>query len=236
MTQTNKASLKATKAETTKPSKVVYILNEAIKTALHNNVTMQIVQVEKLTLSRAELFNKIADSLGAILEPMGKDGKVMPCTVEHWDTVFSFVEQDLINTRNILPSTAKTYISELYKLLKARDIEKPRKQTASAVSMAKAREAVASIPDATLAKKVEEAAKAGDFKEAAKLASEVKRREKAKASEAKKAEAKDTSELRNGLKKWVSEMNSESLAALLWVRNNWADLSSEYQANKVKKV
>jgi len=231
MIQSN-SSLKATKAETTKPSKVVYILNDAIQSALHSKVTLQLIQVEKLAMTRAELFNKIADDLGAILEPADSKGNPTPCTPEHWDTVFSFVEQDLINTRNILPSTAKTYISELYKLLKARDIEKPRKQTASAVSMAKAREAVASIPDAMLSKKVEQAAKAGDFKQAAKLASEVKRREKARASEAKKAEAKDVSELRNGLKKWVGDMNGESLAALVWVRNNWQDLSAKYQASK----
>lgn len=227
-----KTSLKAVKAETKKAGKVVYILADAIKTTLHETVTMPLVKVEQLAMTRAQMLRDIAVNVGKVLEPKGADGKPTPCTVEHWETVFAFITQDLIDTRNILPSTAKTYISDIYAYLKDMSIEKPKKQTASAVSMAKAREEVASIPDAVLTKKVEQAAKAGDFKQAAKLASEVKRREKARASEAKKAEAKDTTELRNGLKKWVAEMNPESLAALVWVRNNWADLSAKYQATK----
>ena len=233
MTQTTKASLKAVKKATKAPSKVVYVLADAIKTALHTQVTLNCVQAESLAIKRVELFNVTADNLAVILEPAsGKGVTPTPCTLEHWEAVFAFVEQDLINTRNILPSTAKVYISELYKLLKARGIEKPKAKTASAVSMSKARAELSAIPEAKLTEQLKQAASAGDFVQAAKLSKEVQRREKVRASEAKKAEASDTKALRDGLKKWVTEMDSEALAALLWVRNNWADLSEQY--HKVK--
>lgn len=232
MTQSN--SLKAVKKATKAPSKVVYILSEAVKSTIHAQVTPHLVQAETLSLKRTELLFITAEKLAMILEPAsGKGAEPTPCTLEHWDAVFAFVTNDMVNSKAITPGTAKVYISEIYGILKEKfGIQKPKAKTASAVSMSKARAELSAIPEAKLTEQLKQAASAGDFVQAAKLSKEVQRREKVRANEAKKAEASDTKALRDDLKKWVTGMDSEALAALVWVRKNWADLSEQY--HKVK--
>ena len=228
-------SLKAVKKATKAPSKVEYILQDAVKKAIHEQVTPHFVQANTYKLKQAELFNLIADNIGRILEPAGEGVKPIRCTYAHWMAVMAYAKQDMINSRNILASSADVYMVEVVEILRAKGIEKPEQDTPSAKSMSKSRaiakaeqEKLASIPTVTLQKSLSELASNGDTKQVAIVARELDKRKK----EAVKAQKADTKDLRDGLTKWVREMNPESLAALMWVRDNWNDLKGQY--NKVK--
>jgi hypothetical protein len=89
------------------------------------------------------------------------------------------------------------------------DLEKPRKESKSAVSMARARAELAKKSTPDLKAELAVSAKNLDFTQAKKLQSEIARRDKSEQTEIARSEGKATTELKNSLKKWIGKLTAE---------------------------
>jgi BMFP domain-containing protein YqiC len=108
----------------------------------------------------------------------------------------------------------------------------PKAESKSAEGMAKARGELAKIADNELQGLIEAHAKAGDFKKAAQLSAEKKRRETVANNAVKKNESKATTELKTMLKKWVGSLDSTQLAALVYAKNNFGEIAKLAKSTK----
>ena len=80
------------------------------------------------------------------------------------------------------------------------DLEKPKKQSTTAISMAKSRAELAKKSDTELKSELAVSAKNLDFTKAKKIQSEIQRREKAEQREQARNESKAVTALKNELK------------------------------------
>ena len=76
-------------------------------------------------LKKGELIHKGSKIVSALL---GED-----FTIDKWKAIYSEIENRLVNAKKILPSTAKNYLSEMTKILRAQGIEKPKSQERTAL-------------------------------------------------------------------------------------------------------
>ena len=90
--------------------------------------------------------------------------------------------------------------------------------------MAKARAELADKNIHDLKTELAVSAKNLDFTQAKKIQSEIARREKADQSELARTEGKATTELKNTLKKWISKLQPNELACLVYVRENFEEV------------
>ena len=74
-------------------------------------------QAHNAGLKRSELVFQVANASKSL---------VKDCTKVIWELVFADFENRLVNTKEILPSTARNYRVEVVKILKADGIEKPK--------------------------------------------------------------------------------------------------------------
>ena len=74
-------------------------------------------QAHNAGLKRSELVFQVANASKSL---------VKECTKEKWELVWADFENRLVNTKEILPSTARNYRVEVVKILKADGIEKPK--------------------------------------------------------------------------------------------------------------
>jgi hypothetical protein len=84
-------------------------------------------QAHNAGLKRSELVFQVANSTKKLI---GKD-----CTKTRWELIFSDFENRLVNTKQILPATAKNYSKEVVAILKADGIEKPKSTNRTAIAM-----------------------------------------------------------------------------------------------------
>jgi len=207
----NQVSLKAVKQETKAPSKVLFILADSIKLALTGEVVTPILQAYDATVAKEQFIYKASENLARILGTKP--------SFELWDTSFAFIEQAIITGRKVGASTATNYLVDIRNTLKsAFDLEKPAKASGSA--MAESRAKLQSLSDKDLNAQINGAVNSENFKQAVTLQRELKRRKDAIITANKKAEGKATTELRNSLKKWISEGDTQLLAMLVWVKSN----------------
>ena len=204
-------SLKAVKQATKAPSKVLFILSDSVKLALSGEVVTPILQAYDATVAKEQFIYKASENLARILGTKP--------TFELWDTAFAYIEQAIITGRKVGASTAINYLVDIRNTLKsAFALEKPAK--ASGGAMAESRAKLQALSDSELKAQVDGAIKAENFKQAVTLQNEVKRRKQAIITQAKKQEGKATTALRNDLKKWISEGDTQLLAMLVWVKSN----------------
>ena len=74
-------------------------------------------QAHNAGLKRSELVFQVANASKSL---------VKDCTKVKWELIFADFENRLVNTKEILPSTARNYRVEVVKILKADGIEKPK--------------------------------------------------------------------------------------------------------------
>jgi hypothetical protein len=125
--------------------------------------------------------------------------------------------------------------ANVVKALKELGYVLPKAESKNAESMSKLRAELSSIEDDDLVLQIAELAKAGDkasLKKAAQLASEKEKRTKQALTEVKKSESKASSELKTMLKKWLSGMTPSELATLVYVKNNFNDISKIAKVTK----
>jgi len=109
--------------------------NNEVNNAVIVLSAVQLVEVDKAVnllaqangaeLKKAELIHKGSKIVSALL---GED-----VSIEVWKSVYAEIENRLVNTKKILPSTAKNYLSEITKILKGQGIEKPKSQERTAL-------------------------------------------------------------------------------------------------------
>lgn len=139
-----------------------------------------------------------------------------------WQATQDYTIKSLVANHKIEHKTASNKWYELTKILELTyDLVKPRKPTKAAGAMAAMREALAAIPEPKLQSAMEAAAKSGNYNDAKKYQGELSRREKVRKTESKKAESKDQTALKTSLRKWVTDMDSDKLAAMVWIRENF---------------
>jgi hypothetical protein len=102
------------------------VLSVQVKKFIDIEMVDVMAQAHHAGLKRSELVFQVANSSKTIL----KD-----CTREFWELVFNDFEMRLINTKEIIPSTAKNYSKEVVAILKADKIEKPKSTNRTAIAM-----------------------------------------------------------------------------------------------------
>jgi hypothetical protein len=182
-----------------------------------NQIVDMIADAEKFALKNAELLHASAENFAYV---MGTEP-----SYELWNTFSKQVVEQLIAVKKVSPKTAEKYLTQIYTICRVTfELEKPRKASKSAVSMAKARAELAEKSMTDLKAELAESAKNLDFTQAKKLQSEIARRDKAEQSEIARSEGKATTELKNSLKKWIGKLQPNELACLVYVRENFEEV------------
>ena len=182
-----------------------------------NEMVGLIGQAEKLAVTRNEVIVKLSEVFAKTLgtEP----------SYEQWTELVNQLTALAIKQLGIAESTFKNYLTDIYKNCEIMfDLVKPKKQSRSAVSMAKARAELAEKSMIDLKAELAESAKNLDFTQAKKIQSEIARREKAEQSELARSESKAVTELKNSLKKWIGKLQPNELACLVYVRENFEEV------------
>src|SRR5210317_2527118 len=196
----------------TKKAVVTYTSNDNELKAVNSMVVM-IEQAEKLNKDRNEIIVELS-------EVFAKTVGTNP-TYEQWTEVVNQLTIQTIKSLGLAESTFKNYLTDIYKNCEIMfDLEKPKKQSKTAVSMAKARAELAEKSIHDLKTELAVSAKNLDFTQAKKIQSEIQRREKAEQREQSRNEGKAVTALKNELKKWVGKLQPNELACLVYVREN----------------
>jgi excinuclease UvrABC helicase subunit UvrB len=199
-----------------KKAVVTYTLNDTELKAVNSMVGL-IGQAEKLSATRNEVIVQTS-------EMFAKTVGTNP-TFEQWTELVNQLTMLSIKQLGIAESTFKNYLTDIYKNCEIMfDLVKPKKQSRSAISMAKSRAELAEKSDSELDAELAEHAKNLDFTKAKKIQDEIKKRVKDKASIAKKEDNAYIKELKLDLKKWVGSLNQNQLACLVYVRENFEEV------------
>ena len=102
---------------TATPAKQVEVLSVQDKKFIDIEMVDVMAQAHNAGLKRSELVFQVANSSKSLI----KD-----CTKDKWELVWADFENRLVNTKSILPTTARNYRVEVVKILKAEGIEKPK--------------------------------------------------------------------------------------------------------------
>ena len=192
------------------------ILNPVTKSSLNEVVTSSITAYDA-GIRKAEAVYSTAEAFALSLGTAP--------TFEDWTAQFSYVEREIVARRKISVESAQNLLTEVRKTMStAFGLEKPKAKSRTAEANAKARAEFSEKPLASLKAEKITLAKNGDaqsLKRALKIQSEIEKRAKLEASANAKAESKGITKLRKTLKDWVQGMNAESLATLVYVKENF---------------
>lgn len=108
---------KKTTATTATQENQVEVLSIQDKKFIDVEMVDVMAQAHNAGLKRSELVFQVANASKSL---------VKECTKEKWELVWADFENRLVNTKEILPSTARNYRVEVVKILKADGIEKPK--------------------------------------------------------------------------------------------------------------
>lgn len=227
MTQTNKG-LKQSKIETVKPSKAEVILSDDTKLALAI-VTGEATKAFDLFAKQQDAsvaYDTAEQALAYDLYQYFVDTKpdypTYQAVKKHLLTSISTAKGRKYDT------IEKWFNAKIVKALKELGFVLPKAESKNAESMAKLRAELASIDDAELVTQIAELAKAGDkdsLKRATQLATEKQKREAQAEKAIARSESKHTTELKGALKKWVTGMSPSELAVMLYVKNNFNEVT-----------
>jgi hypothetical protein len=192
------------------------ILSDVTKSSLNEIVTSSINAYDA-GIKKAELIYSTAEAFALTLGTAP--------SYEDWNAQFNYVEREIVARRKISVDSAQNILSEVRKTMAtAFELEKPKAKSRTAEANAKARAEFADAPIAKLKAEKIVLAKNGDaqsLKRALKIQAEIEKRAKLEASANAKAESKGITKLRKTLKDWVQGMNAESLATLVYVKENF---------------
>ena len=108
---------KKTTATTATQENQVEVLSIQDKKFIDVEMVDVMAQAHNAGLKRSELVFQVANASKSL---------VKDCTKVKWELIFADFENRLVNTKEILPSTARNYRVEVVKILKADGIEKPK--------------------------------------------------------------------------------------------------------------
>lgn len=105
------------KKTTATTAKQVEVLSVQDKKFIDVEMVDVMAQAHNAGLKRSELVFQVASASKSL---------VKDCSKDKWELVWADFENRLVNTKSILPSTARNYRVEVVKILKAEGIEKPK--------------------------------------------------------------------------------------------------------------
>ena len=105
------------KKTTATTAKQVEVLSVQDKKFIDVEMVDVMAQAHNAGLKRSELVFQVANASKSL---------VKDCTKDKWELVWADFENRLVNTKSILPSTARNYRVEVVAILKAEGIEKPK--------------------------------------------------------------------------------------------------------------
>jgi hypothetical protein len=220
-------SLKSNKAQAHSPSKAETILTDSVKLSLAT-VTGEATKAFELFAKQQDASvayetaeNILTDELYSYLVETKPEYATYQAVKKHIINSISLSKGRKYDT------IEKWFNSNIVKAVKALGYELPKAESKNAESMAKLRAELSSIDDNELVTQIAELAKAGNaesLKRATQLAKEKQKRETQALTQAKKTESKASTELKGALKRWITGADTELLAALLWVKNNQAQV------------
>ena len=226
-----KASTKAVKA----PSKAVTVLTDAIKLTLapvallFSNSYQFGIDHEKLVLAKGESETAAAHGFVNYVRDNKLNYQTMQAVKKH-------VIESIATAKKQAYDTIEKWFNKIVKsYLATADLKgfvMPKAESKNAESMAKKRGELASIADNALQAQIEACARSHDYKKAAQLSAEKKRRETVANNAVKKNEGKATTELKAMLKKWVGSLDSTQLAALVYAKNNFGEIAKLAKSTK----
>ena len=198
------------------------ILSDVTKSHLNEIVTSAISAYDA-GIKKAEAVYMTAEMLASSLGTAP--------TFEDWNAQFNYAEREIVARRKISVESAQNLLTEVRKTMAtAFGLEKPKAKSRTAEANAKARAEFADAPIAKLQAEKIVLAKNGDaqsLKRALKIQAEIEKRAKLEASANAKAESKGITQLRKTLKDWVQGMNAESLAPLVYVKENFQTIEKQ---------
>lgn len=198
------------------------ILSDVTKSQLNEIVTSAISAYDA-GIKKAEAVYMTAEMLASSLGTAP--------TFEDWNAQFNYAEREIVARRKISVESAQNLLTEVRKTMAtAFGLEKPKAKSRTAEANAKARAEFADAPIAKLQAEKIVLAKNGDaqsLKRALKIQAEIEKRAKLEASANAKAESKGITQLRKTLKDWVQGMNAESLATLVYVKENFQTIEKQ---------
>jgi hypothetical protein len=209
-------TLSQVKRAITKAGEVEIILSPVTKSSLNEIVTSSITAYDA-GIKKAEAVYSTAEAFALTLGTAP--------TYEDWNAQFNYVEREIVARRKISVESAQNLLTEVRKTMAtAFGLEKPKAKSRTAEANAKARAEFSDKPIATLKAEKVALAKNGDaqsLKRALKIQAEIEKRAKLEASANAKAESKGITSLRKTLKDWVQGMDAQSLATLVYVKENF---------------
>ena len=113
MSKKTQNAVKAVKAV-----KEVEVLSTQDKKFIDTDIVSLLESVNKAELTKAELIFKASANVEVLL---GSD-----YSKDRWELIFADIENRLVNTKSILPSTARNYSIEIKAILKEKGITKPK--------------------------------------------------------------------------------------------------------------
>jgi hypothetical protein len=229
-TNSLKASTKAIKA----PSEIETVLSSSVKLALANvtsdaNKAFELyAKQQDASVAYETSAKNLADGFYTWLTKTQPDYNTLNSVKKHIITSISETKGRAYAT------IEKWFNSNVMKAVKDLGYVLPKAESKNAESMAKKRAELAKIDNATLLKNITDLKQASDkasLKQAFSLMSELEKRQEQADNAIIKAEKMAATELKNTLKKFITGLDSNQLAVMMYVKNNFSEVAKLAKVN-----
>jgi hypothetical protein len=224
-------SLKASKKAIASPSKAELVLDTNTILSLAP-VASEASQAYGLYEKQAEATLAYRDSEASLADEFYTWLVAHKPDYKTYQAVKKHITTSLASSKGRKFETVEKWLNAyVIKEVKALGYELPKAESKSAQGMANLRSELSALSDTDIVTQIAELAKQGAsgdkeaLKRATQLASEKQKREKQEANAIKKADSKATTELKGALKRWITGLEHEQLAALLWAKNHFNEVT-----------
>lgn len=238
MTQTNKASLKATKQQAHSPSKAEIVLTDNQKLSTVGLIEQGSIALQlEVDYAQAKVLKDKEQSAfaGKVVHYI-KDNKL------DYQSMIA-VKKHIAKGVAIAKGNTEDYVyAWLNKLIKAyvetADLQGytlPKAESRQAKSISKARAELASMTDSALKAEIDKAKGSSDYSvltSVAKYAKELSKREQSKAKELEKASKDNLKGLKKTLTDWLKPMTADEVAVMLYVKHNFEAIRKQAKQAK----
>jgi hypothetical protein len=227
-------SLKASQKEIKAPSQIETVLSSSVKLALAsvtsdaNKAFELFAKQQDASIAYETSANNLADGFYTWLNKTQPDYNTLNAVKKHIITSISETKGRAYAT------IEKWFNSNVMKAVKALGYELPKAESKNAESMAKKRAELAKIDNATLLKNITDLKQASDkasLKQAFSLMTELEKRQEQADNAIIKAEKIAQTELKNTLKKFITGLDSNQLAVMMYVKNNFNEVAKLAKVN-----
>ena len=238
MTQTNKASLKATKQQAHSPSKPEVVLTDKQRLSTAPLIEQGATAFQfGIDYANAKILKdkQEADFSGSVVNYIKSNALDYQSMIA--------VKKHIANAIALSKGNTEKYVYEwLNKIIKAyvetADLQGytlPKAESKSAKSMSRARAELAGMTDSALKAEIDKAKGSSDYSvltSVAKYAKELSKREQSKAKELEKASKDNLKGLKKTITDWLKPMTADDVAVMLYVKHNFDAIKKQAKQTK----